>query len=35
MTITINLGKNIAFMKTDELRKDAGMLKVVRMNKGW
>jgi len=35
MTITINLGKNIAFMKIDELIKDAGMLKVVRMNKGW
>lgn len=29
-----NLRKNMAIMKIDELRKDAGMLKDVRMNKG-
>jgi hypothetical protein len=34
MTITIDLRKNMAIMKIDELRKDAGMLKDVRMNKG-
>lgn len=34
MTIGINLKKNMAIMKTDELRKDAGMLKDVRMNTG-
>lgn len=34
MTITINLRKNMAIMKIDELRKNAGMLKVVRMNEG-
>ena len=34
MTITTNLRKNVAIMKIDELRKDAGMLKDVRMNKG-
>jgi hypothetical protein len=34
MTIAINLRKNMAIMMIDELRKDAGMLKDVRMNKG-
>ena len=29
-----NLRKNMAIMKIDELRKDAGMLKELRMNKG-
>jgi len=34
MTVTINLRKNMAIVKIDELRKDAGILKDVRMSKG-
>lgn len=33
MTVTKNWRKNMAIMKIDELRKDAGMLKDVRMSK--
>lgn len=33
MTVTKNWRKNMVIMKIDELRKDAGMLKDVRMSK--